>query len=312
MINELRSKIRESLVNIERIKSIEEIVKGLENDIVELERREQQLWDILQKENEDVERLERMSATTIFYSIFNQKEAKLDKEQEEAYRAKLNYDSILHQLEESKRRLQKLLEEKTELLPYQKQYQELFQQLRTALKGQAEYANELMELEERYGEVTNQIKEIQEALYVSDEVIDKLVEIEKELSSASGWGTWDMLGGGMISSIAKHSHLDSAQRKVENLESSLYQLKNELADVQRVDQIGVVNMDGFIRFADYFFDGFFVDWMVLSKIEKSSNQVKEVRRQIEVIIDELSSLSNQYQVEKNELRKKITDFIINT
>jgi len=312
MINELRSKIRESLVNIERIKSIEEIVKGLENDIVELERREQQLWDILQKENEDVERLERMSATTIFYSIFNQKEAKLDKEQEEAYRAKLNYDSILHQLEESKRRLQKLLEEKTELLPYQKQYQELFQQLRTALKGQAEYANELMELEERYGEVTNQIKEIQEALYVSDEVIDKLVEIEKELSSASGWGTWDMLGGGMISSIAKHSHLDSAQRKVENLESSLYQLKNELADVQRVDQIGVVNMDGFIRFADYFFDGFFVDWMVLSKIEKSSNQVKEVRRQIEVIIDELSSLSNQYQVEKNELRKKITDFIVNT
>jgi len=312
MINELRSKIRESLINIERIKSIEEIVKGLENDIVELERREQQLWDILQKENEDVERLERMSATTIFYSIFNQKEAKLDKEQEEAYRAKLNYDSILHQLEESKRRLQKLLEEKTELLPYQKQYQELFQQLRTALKGQAEYANELMELEERYGEVTNQIKEIQEALYVSDEVIDKLVEIEKELSSASGWGTWDMLGGGMISSIAKHSHLDSAQRKVENLESSLYQLKNELADVQRVDQIGVVNMDGFIRFADYFFDGFFVDWMVLSKIEKSSNQVKEVRRQIEVIIDELSSLSNQYQVEKNELRKKITDFIVNT
>jgi len=312
MINELRSKIRESLVNIERIKSIEEIVKGLENDIVELERREQQLWDILQKENEDVERLERMSATTIFYSIFNQKEAKLDKEQEEAYRAKLNYDSILHQLEESNRRLQKLLEEKTELLPYQKQYQELFQQLRTALKGQAEYANELMELEERYGEVTNQIKEIQEALYVSDEVIDKLVEIEKELSSASGWGTWDMLGGGMISSIAKHSHLDSAQRKVENLESSLYQLKNELADVQRVDQIGVVNMDGFIRFADYFFDGFFVDWMVLSKIEKSSNQVKEVRRQIEVIIDELSSLSNQYQVEKNELRKKITDFIVNT
>jgi len=312
MINELRSKIRESLVNIERIKSIEEIVKGLENDIVDLERREQQLWDILQKENEDVERLERMSATTIFYSIFNQKEAKLDKEQEEAYRAKLNYDSILHQLEESKRRLQKLLEEKTELLPYQKQYQELFQQLRTVLKGQAEYANELMELEERYGEVTNQIKEIQEALYVSDEVIDKLVEIEKELSSASGWGTWDMLGGGMISSIAKHSHLDSAQRKVENLESSLYQLKNELADVQRVDQIGVVNMDGFIRFADYFFDGFFVDWMVLSKIEKSSNQVKEVRRQIEVIIDELSSLSNQYQVEKNELRKKITDFIINT
>jgi len=91
------------------------------------------------------------------------------------------------------------------LLPYQKQYQELFQQLRTALKGQAEYADELMELEERYGEVTNQIKEIQEALYVSEDVIDKLVEIDKELNSASGWGTWEMLGGGKISSIAKHS-----------------------------------------------------------------------------------------------------------
>jgi len=35
-------------------------------------------------------------------------------------------------------------------------------------------------------------------------------------------------------------------------------------------------------------------------------------RSLATKLNELSSLSNQYQVEKNELRKKITDFIINT
>ena len=35
-----------------------------------------------------------------------------------------------------------------------------------------------------------------------------------------------------------------------------------------------VSIDGFMRFADYFFDGFFVDWMVLDRIQQSTEQVK--------------------------------------
>jgi len=33
-----------------------------------------------------------------------------------------------------------------------------------------------------------------------------------------------------------------------------------------------VNVDGFLRFADYFFDGLFADWAVLDRINQSQEQ----------------------------------------
>ena len=43
----------------------------------------------------------------------------------------------------------------------------------------------------------------------------------KNLNSAEGWGTWDLLGGGLISDLAKHSHIDDAKNDVANAQNLL-------------------------------------------------------------------------------------------
>ena len=42
-------------------------------------------------------------------------------------------------------------------------------------------------------------------------------------------------------------------------------------------------MGDFLRFADFFFDGFIADWMVQSKIRKGQQQVRQAIRRVEDI-----------------------------
>ena len=47
-------------------------------------------------------------------------------------------------------------------------------------------------------------------------MLDSLDSVLSSLESAEGWGTWDLLGGGLISDLAKHSHIDDAKVEAEN------------------------------------------------------------------------------------------------
>lgn len=68
----------------------------------------------------------------------------------------------------------------------------------------------------------------------------------------------------------------------------LRRFKTELTDVS-IDAEMQVKMDGFLRFADYFFDGLFADWAVMDHIENSQKQVSQTRRQVEEVLASLES-----------------------
>ena len=46
-----------------------------------------------------------------------------------------------------------------------------------------------------------------EARYHLEQALD-------ELGSARGWGLWDILGGGLISTLVKHGHMDDAESHI--------------------------------------------------------------------------------------------------
>ena len=109
----------------------------------------------------------------------------------------------------------------------------------------------------------------------------QIENIEGSLNSANGWGAWDMIGGGLVSGLVKHSHLDDAQAGTEHLQILLSRFHTELADVYVDAQIRAVNIDGFLRFADYFFDGLIADWFVLSRIHDSQENINQVKTRSE-------------------------------
>ena len=51
-----------------------------------------------------------------------------------------------------------------------------------------------------------------------------------------------------------------------------------------------IEVDGFLSFADFFFDNFFVDWMVQDKIERARQQVNDAIFQVQNIQNQLRGI----------------------
>lgn len=152
-------------------------------------------------------------------------------------------------------------------------------------------------------------KEILEAIAAGSEALVTAEEILDDLDSAGSWATWDVFGGGIIADIAKHSHLDEAQYAVERLQSQLRRFKTELADVGGIGADVRVNVDGFLRFADYFFDGIFVDFAVMDHISNSAEQVQAVHARISDVLERLHAMLSRTETELNETRAQADELV---
>lgn len=111
-----------------------------------------------------------------------------------------------------------------------------------------------------------------------------------------------------MTTMVKHSHLDEAQNQVNVLQQRLRTFRTELVDVSFDSDIQV-QIDGFLRFADYFWDGIFSDWMVLGKIHDSQNQVYEVSSKIDQILGKLGTMKNQVEQELEAEKSRLERFV---
>lgn len=135
----------------------------------------------------------------------------------------------------------------------------------------------------------SQRTEIDEAIAAADEALHYLDEAADHLDTAGRWGVLDMLGGNFFSTLMKHRRIDDAQDSVEAARSAIRRFARELQDVDTAGALNV-EVDGFLQFADYFFDGFVADWLVQTKIDKSKRDVKKARNEVSRLRSELVSL----------------------
>ena len=126
-------------------------------------------------------------------------------------------------------------------------------------------------------------QEVREARAAGIRALNSLRRAQSDLNSARNWGIFDLLGGGMISSLVKHSKLSDAQRHIDQARYDLDDFRRELMDVN----VPNVQIDGFLSFADFFFDGLFADFMVQSRINESREQIEEACRRVEDVLRQL-------------------------
>ena len=108
----------------------------------------------------------------------------------------------------------------------------------------------------------------------------------KALNDAENWGVWDMVGGGLFTTIVKHNHIDAARKYAEETQRKLGKFKREISDINMVTN-SEISIGSFETFADYFFDGLIYDWIVQSEIGKSLDSVKNTKNQIDRAISKL-------------------------
>lgn len=286
--------------------------KKLEASAAELRRqrdiygaRTEELRQYMLEEQVDVERLEGRSLAAFFYNVIGKMDDKLTKERQEAYAARVQYEAAARELAGTEEDLHRCQAELDTLGNCESRYAALLREKTAAVKTAGGVAAEqILSLEERSAYLVSQERELQEASVAGQAALATADQILESLHSAENWGTWDLVGGGLIADLAKHSRLDNAQALVEHLQSQLRTFRTELTDVT-ISVDFQVNIDGFLRVADYVFDGIFADWAVLDRINQSQVQVESTRDQIYAVLDRLQYMTVQAERERTELQQEI-------
>lgn len=260
-------------------------------------------------EQADVDRLEGRTLAAFFCYLTGRRDEKLDKERQEAYAAAVKCDAAARSLDAVEQDIQRLEQEQRRLRDCEARYRQALDEKAAALKAAGGPAGaELLALEQRLALLAAQRREMQEAQTAGRRALELTEDILRSLESAEGWGTWDLIGGGLVTDMVKHSRLDDAQEQVEHLQIALRRFKMELADVTIQADLQV-SVDGFLRFADYFFDGLFADWAVLDRIKQSSAQVRHTRTQIEEVLARLARLDEAAAQEQAQKQYRLDELV---
>ncbi len=309
MYTEINRQLEEAQQGVYRLRKIDSILEDLKSEQLSLERNIYELKGILDKEGIDVEKLEGNSLARVFYSILGRLEEHVEKERKEALAAKLKYDQAVHDLQDVKHEISKLCSERMNYMDCERKYDSLYAKKKELLmRSDPGKAQSLLNLAEQLNTLKSALKEIREAISAGRNVMSSLENAMSSLDSAENWGIWDMLGGGLISDLAKHSHIDDAKYEAEQSQVLLRRFRTELADIKISEDIRI-ETGGFAKFADFFFDGLIADWFMQSKIQNSHESVSQVRSQVQSVLSKLGSLENQELSRIKSIETEINDLI---
>ena len=143
------------------------------------------------------------------------------------------------------------------------------------------------------------LREIDEAIRAGERALDSLREAKNQLNSARNWGIYDMIGGGLISSMIKHSKIDQANEWMDQANQDLRRFAKELRDV---DGEGLqIDTGSLVTMLDIFCDNFFSDLLVQQKINDGRARIDALSERIEDVLYTLKQRANgiarQYQMQ---------------
>ena len=298
--------LNELLIKIKSKGSIQNKLQALVTQKEELETKIIKQKEVLRKENNDVERLEYGKLSSFFFELLGTKEQKLSKEREEAYQAQLKYNSLESQLYMINKDITDYENKLKDIADCEIRYNELYNKQFNELKMNNDY---LVQLENELLESQAHIKELNEAIHAGETALDIAHEVMSELDSAKNWSAFDMLGGGLISDLIKYEKLDAAQDLINTLASQLTRFKSELVDVQ-IDLCIKVEIDEFVKFADFWFDGIFSGFAVYERISDAKDEIVSVKDSIHQVLRRLNELSVNEQNNVKQLKEKIDDIVL--
>lgn len=136
-------------------------------------------------------------------------------------------------------------------------------------------------------------KEIDEAIEAGRKALQALDEAAEKLGSAKRWGIWDIVGGGLISSLVKHSRIDDARELLQQARNELESFSDELDDIQENLPEFDLEISDLVSTFDIVFDNVFADILVQEKVEETAREVDKTRTQVKDAVDRLCELRQE-------------------
>lgn len=253
----------------------------------------------LVKEEKDVTKLKSLSLSNLYHTLKSDKDEALRKEEKEALEAKIQLDQVTFQLSEINKLIEQLEQDKIEPSSLTIIYNRLIEEKEAIIKETSpENLGKLTAIQNGINIKTLEIKELDEAIGAGNMAYHQTQEIISELNKAADWGVFDMLGGGLLATMAKQDHMENAKDELEQFQYYLKSYNKELSDVTDTIQFDL-DLDGFLGFADYFFDSFFVDWAIQDKIDSA-------RGKVESLSSKIQSMQSRLNKERSAVKSQIT------
>ena len=251
----------------------------------------------------DVERLEGLSPTRILASLLGSREDKLAREQAELDAGALRLQDAEARLAAVHREHAHVDQRLAGLARAEEDYAAVLDEKEAYLRRAGDdRASRLLALAEERGRHESERVEVQEALVAIANANVALREVEVQLGSAGSWSTWDVLGGGMISSMMKQARMDDAAAAARAADAHLLTLRHELADLAHTDRTApALEMTDLTRFFDVWFDNIFTDFQVANRIDRARGNLRLCRSRVDDLQRDLVDAKARLDVRLTEI-----------
>ena len=234
MYNEINKKLEKLKEFIKLKKSLKEEVNILED---QLEKDEKKLYDLekdLKKEKKDVDNLNKFSVSNIIATVLNNKENKLEKEEQEYLIVKSKYDELLANINILKKDLVSKRNKLKTLDNCEEEYNKVINEKIKLIKDYGSYdaKEKILNLDKRINNIINESRKIKEVYEVGKKLIREVSYAKDELKNAKNWGILDIVGGDMMSSIVKHNKIKKANDKFYKIKELISSFNKELGDIK--------------------------------------------------------------------------------
>ena len=287
MLAELNERLAALRARLEERDRVRKRVARQQEAVASLDRYLEELAKRLAEEEKDVARLEGSGWTSFVAGLLGNKEEKLTQERQELLEVTLRHDSTRDELEDARDELERLEIQQRELADTDERYAQALAEKAALLAEHGHPAHEkLFLLADERGRLRDELVEVEEALRAGKDARSALLSCTGSLSKAKNWGVVDMIGGGLVTTAIKHSHINRARDASHQARRAMSRFRREMKDLERhVD--ANVRVGDFATFADYLFDGFFVDWFLQSRIEDAHRNVASNVRHVETALRKL-------------------------
>ena len=300
MHSQFNEKITDMKKCIQKKNKLNLLLKQTEQDIIKEKLLLNKLSVELEKENQDILKLQTSNITSLFYAILGTEEEKLIKENQGLLKARLKYDQCKNNMDYLIIETKKIVDKIAKISGCDAEYEELIdEKLKIINLEDMETSQELKKLIKRKESLNTNIIEINEAIYYGERALAAIENAIKKLEASEGWGK----AGG-------YNNIDEAREYAEQAHRMLGRFKKETSDIIMVigSEIAVGSLE---NFADHFFDGLIFDWLVQSDIGKTLDTVKNTKNQLDKAMSKLyeEKVTEEFMIK--QIEDKINHIIEN-
>ena len=312
-MSQLHQKLTAKITELEQIKKVRQHTAELQTRLQAEQAALLNMEKVLDKEQRDVETLEKEGLSTLFRKWMGDREERLDKERDDYLKASLRFNELYKSVELIKFELDLLIKKERSEERVAAEVEELYKKReKEILEKDPVLAFSLNAILKQSDQLTKYSVDLEEAITAGHVTNQFVIKAEQFLEEAKNWRQREMWAGRQSHmGNMKYRAIDHARGMVQEARHSLIKFSKELRDVDAAFQLNInLEIESFGQFTNVFFDNLITDYFIQQKVNKSLESVSRTRFEIErilkVLSDERSSVSAKATSLEEERRKIVS------